>query len=43
MKKIQNKKTGHNQLRLVFSNQQDRGNHINIAGGGVVKYSQRKA
>ena len=30
-------------INLVFSNQQDRGNHINIAGGGVVKYSQRKA
>ena len=30
-------------INLVFSNQQDRGNHINIAGGGVVKYSQNKA
>ena len=30
-------------IKLVFSNQQDRGNHINIAGGGVVKYSQNKA
>ena len=30
-------------INLVFSNQQDRGNHINIAGGGVVKYSKNKA
>ena len=30
-------------INLVFSNQQNRGNHINIAGGGVVKYSQNKA
>jgi iron(III) transport system substrate-binding protein len=29
-------------IKLVFSNQQDRGNHINVAGGGVVKYSQNK-
>ena len=30
-------------IKLVFSNQQDRGNHINVSGGGVVKYSQNKA
>ena len=30
-------------INIVFSNQQDRGNHINIAGGGVVKYSQHKS
>ena len=26
-------------VRLVFTNQEDRGNHINISGGGVAKYS----
>ena len=30
-------------INLVFTNQEDRGNHINIAGGGVVKYSKNKA
>lgn len=30
-------------IRIVFTNQQDRGNHINISGGGVVKYSKNKA
>ena len=29
-------------LRLVFTNQQDRGNHINISGAGVAKYSPNK-
>jgi len=28
------------EIRLVFTNQNDRGNHINIAGGGVIKYSK---
>ena len=27
---------------IVFTNQNDRGNHINVAGGGVVKYSKNK-
>tara|TARA_Y100000588_G_C14258282_1_gene926497 strand:+ start:1796 stop:2836 length:1041 start_codon:yes stop_codon:yes gene_type:complete len=27
---------------LVFTNQNDRGNHVNISGGGVVKYSKNK-
>ena len=27
---------------LVFTNQNDRGNHINVAGGGVVKYAKNK-
>ena len=29
-------------IDLVFTNQSDRGNHINVAGGGVVKYSKNK-
>ena len=31
-----------NAITLVFTNQNDRGNHINVAGGGVVKYSKNK-
>ena len=31
-----------NHINLIFTNQSDRGNHINIAGGGVVKYSKNK-
>ena len=31
-----------NAINLVFTNQNDRGNHINVAGGGVVKYSKNK-
>jgi len=27
-------------IKLIFTNQDDRGNHINVAGGGVVKYSK---
>ena len=29
-------------INLVFINQDNRGNHINVAGGGVVKYSKNK-
>ena len=29
-------------INLVFTNQDNRGNHINVAGGGVVKYSKNK-
>ena len=29
-------------VSLVFTNQKDRGNHINISGGGIVKYSKNK-
>ena len=29
-------------INLVFTNQNDRGNHINITGGGIVKYSKNK-
>ena len=29
-------------IRLVFTNQADRGNHINISGGGVAKHSRNK-
>ena len=31
-----------NHINLIFTNQNDRGNHINIAGGGIVKYSKNK-
>jgi iron(III) transport system substrate-binding protein len=31
-----------NAINLVFTNQNDRGNHINVAGGGVIKYSKNK-
>ena len=31
-----------NAISLIFTNQLDRGNHINVAGGGVVKYSKNK-
>lgn len=30
-------------VRLVFTNQDDRGNHVNISGGGVAKHSKNKA
>ena len=29
-------------INLIFTNQEDRGNHINVAGGGVVKYAKNK-
>ena len=29
-------------IRLIFPNQQDRGSHINISGGGVAKYAPNK-
>ena len=29
-------------INLIFTNQTDRGNHINVAGGGIVKYSKNK-
>ena len=29
-------------LRLIFTNQSNRGNHVNIAGGGIIKYSKNK-
>ncbi len=29
-------------IDIIFTNQNDRGNHINVAGGGVVKYSKNK-
>jgi len=29
-------------INLVFTNQEDRGNHVNVAGGGVIKYSKNK-
>ena len=32
-----------NSVNLIFPNQSNRGTHINISGGGVVKYSKNKA
>lgn len=32
-----------NAVTLIFPNQQDRGTHINISGGGVAKHSRNKA
>ena len=29
-------------IRLVFTNQSNRGNHMNVSGGGVAKYSKNK-
>ena len=29
-------------INLVFTNQTERGNHINVAGGGIVKFSKNK-
>ena len=29
-------------VRIVFTNQDGRGNHINISGGGVARYSKNK-
>ena len=41
-KKNPEQKEWANAINLVFTNQNDRGNHINVAGGGVVKYSKNK-
>ena len=30
-------------IRLVFTNQSNRGNHMNISGGGVAKHTKNKA
>jgi len=32
-----------NAVNLVFTNQDNRGNHVNISGGGIAKHSPRKA
>lgn len=32
-----------NAIRIVFTNQNDRGNHVNISGGGVAVHSKNKA
>jgi iron(III) transport system substrate-binding protein len=29
-------------VRIVFTNQEGRGNHVNISGGGIAKYSKNK-
>jgi iron(III) transport system substrate-binding protein len=30
-------------IRLIFTNQSNRGNHMNISGGGVAKHAKNKA
>jgi iron(III) transport system substrate-binding protein len=30
-------------IRLVFTNQSNRGNHMNVSGGGVAKYTKNRA
>ena len=30
-------------IRLVFTNQSNRGNHMNVSGGGVAKYAKNRA
>ena len=40
--KNQEQKDWAKSINIIFTNQNDRGNHINIAGGGVVKYSKNK-
>ena len=41
-KKNPEQKDWANHINLIFTNQSDRGNHINITGGGLVKYSKNK-
>ena len=41
-KKNPEQKNWADSINLVFTNQVDRGNHINVAGGGVIKYSKNK-
>jgi len=40
--KNQEQKEWAKSINLLFTNQDNRGNHINVAGGGVVKYSKNK-
>ena len=41
-KKNPEQKEWANSIRLVFTNQSNRGNHVNVAGGGIIKYSKNK-
>ena len=40
--KNQEQKEWAKSIRLVFTNQSNRGNHVNVAGGGIIKYSKNK-
>ena len=40
--KVANQREWAKSVRLVFMNQSGRGNHVNISGGGVVRYSKNK-
>jgi iron(III) transport system substrate-binding protein len=40
--KVANQRDWAKSVRLVFMNQNGRGNHVNISGGGVVKHSKNK-
>ena len=42
-KKNPEQKDWANTISILFTNQRGRGNHINVAGGGVVKFSKNKA
>ena len=39
---VPDQRTWAKSVNLIFTNQSDRGNHVNISGGGVVKYSKNK-
>ena len=39
---IEEQRAWANSINLIFPNQDDRGTHINISGGGVAKYSKNK-
>ena len=40
--KVPSQRSWANSVNLIFTNQNDRGNHVNISGGGVAKYSKNK-
>ena len=40
--KVPSQRNWANSVTLIFTNQSDRGNHVNISGGGVAKYSKNK-
>ena len=40
--KVEEQRQWAKSVRLVFMNQKDRGNHVNISGGGLVKYSKNR-
>ena len=40
--KVPSQRSWANSVNVIFTNQNDRGNHVNISGGGVAKYSKNK-